>query len=299
MSTPHHIDPAPGAGRLPPLRPTLLVFTLGAAGERARRPLLPAAHGQAEMELRRGLLESALAAGREAGCRLRVSMPGAARRRADLAADVHHVPQEGESFGERLELACRAARAEAEDVDHGASDAFDSPHPSATSAPLLVVGADVPGLAAHHLRTALAALDADPDAVVLGPSPDGGFYLLATARPLPGLAGLTRWCRPDTLARLRRSLRRTGRRVVLLEPLADLDHRKDLERWIAAPARRAPDPTTGPTSVAGLQALWRSLLRRLARLLADLRRPPTRRQPRHLRPALVPVRSPRPPPRRR
>ncbi len=291
MSTTPHIDPASGPGRRQAPRPTLLVFTLGAAGERARRPLLPGAHGRAELELRHGLLECALEAGREAGCRLRVSMPDAARRSGDLAADVGHVPQDGEGFGQRLELACRAARVDA--ATSGDSGAL---------VPLLVVGADVPGLSARHLRAALDALAADPEAVVLGPSPDGGFYLLGTARPLPGLAGLTRWCRPDTLARLRRSLHRSGRRVVLLEPLADLDRRHDLERWVATSARRTPGRTpcpSGPTFAARLQVLWRSLLRRLARLLADLRRPPTRRSPRHLRPALVPVRSPRPPPRRR
>jgi len=282
MSTAPHI----AAAAAPAPRPTLLVFTLGAAGERARRPLLPGAHGRAELELRHGLLESALAAGREAGCRLRVAMPGDAASAAGLAADVGHAPQEGNGFGERLERACRAAREE-----------------GSAAAPLLVVGADVPGLAARHLDAALDALATDPEAVVLGPSPDGGFYLLATARPLPGLAGLTRWCRSDTLARLRRSLRRAGRRVVLLEPLVDLDRRRDLERWMAAVARRARRNNPTPALAARLhglwQGFWRSLLRRLARLLADLRRPPARRAPRHLRPAPIPVRSPRAPPRRR
>lgn len=245
-----------------PEHPTLLIFTLGAAGERARRPLLPAAHGGAELELRQTCLDAALAAGRAAGCRLEVSSPGPLA----LPGDVHRAGQQGDGFGERLERACAAAGR------RGAG-------------PLVVVGTDVPGLTAGHLRRALQHLAAEPDAVVLGPSPDGGFYLLASARPLPGLAGLARWCRRDTLATLRRSLAAAGRRVVLLAPLADLDRRRDLERWLAA-ARLA----------AG--GAWRSLLRRLAAVLAALRRPPGWRLPPRLRPLPLPVRAARPPPRR-
>lgn len=283
-------------------KPTLLVFTLGAAGERARRPWLPGDQGRAELELRQALLASALAAGREVGCRLEVSMPARAAAPA-LAADVRRSAQTGRGFGDRLERACQAA--------------------AGSPGPLLVVGTDIPGLTAGHLRSALDAVADDPDQVVLGPSPDGGFYLLASARPLPGLAAMTCWCRPDTLARLRRSLRAAGRRVMLLEPLADLDHRRDLERWIAsapstqtaaatrpaaresAPAGSRPQPASRPASIAQrrhpapLFGAWRTLLRRLARLLADLRRPLSVVASPRLRPAVVPVRSPRAPPRRR
>lgn len=240
--------------------PTLLVFTLGAAAERLRRPLLPAAHGAAELELRRSLLERTLAAGRRVGCRLRVSSP----RPLPLPSGVRRVTQQGRGFGERLERACAAA--------------------APAGGPLLVVGTDVPGLTDEHLRRALQALRDEPRAVVLGPSPDGGFYLLATARPIPGLARLTRWCRRDTLALLRRALRAAGRPVVLLAPLADLDRRSDLESWLARRPRR----------------FAAALLRRLAALLAALRRAAA---PVLLpRPAPVPVRplAPRaPPPRRR
>jgi hypothetical protein len=256
-------------------RPTLLVFTLGAAGERARRPLLPAAHGGDELELRQGCLDATLAAGRAAGCRLEVSAPPAAAGwplPLPLPPDVHRAEQTGAGFGPRLERACEAAGR------RGAG-------------PLVVVGTDVPGLAAAHLRRALAVLARDPEAVVLGPSPDGGFYLLAAARPLPGLATRTRWCRRDTLAGLRRSLAAEGRRVVLLSPLADLDRRRDLERWLAG-ARRAAAAVAGAAPVAA----FRSLLRRLAAVLAALRRPAPRALPPRFAPAPVAVRSPRAPP---
>lgn len=243
-------------------QPTLLVFTLGARAERRRRPLLPGRCGGAELELRRRLLDAALEAGREAGCRLVISSPQAPSPVADAA----HQTQTGGHFGDRLEAAVDAA--------------------AVGGGPLVVVGTDVPGLGAEHLRQALAAVAADPEAVVLGPSPDGGFYLLATARPLPGLAGLTRWCRSDTLAGLTRSLERAGRRVVLLAPLTDLDRRRDLERWLARLPRR-------------LSTAWRAFVRRLVDLLDRLLRPllpPPAPQPLRVP---VPVRRPRGPPRRR
>ena len=124
--------------------------------------------------------------------------------------------------------------------------------------PLLVVGTDVPGLSAHHVARAATLLAEEPDRVVLGPSPDGGLYLLAASRPLPGLAAV-RWCRRHTLRDLLRRLRETGRPVTLLEPLEDLDGRSDLESWLAARP--------------GRDGRWRRLSRTLEKALAARRRP--------------------------
>lgn len=214
--------------------PTLLVFTLGAGRESARQALLPGTLKDLEIGVRRGCLEAALAAGREAGCRLEVCSPSP----LPLPADVLNVPQPGSGFGSRLEQAMAGA------FGRG-------------TGPLLVVGTDVPGLAARHLGRALALLADDPDRVVLGPSPDGGFYLLASSRPIPGLAAAARWCRRDTLRSLLASLRALGRPVVLLDPLQDLDRPADLERWLARADER-----------------WRALVGLLQEALRVLRRPP-------------------------
>jgi hypothetical protein len=225
--------------------PTLLVFTLGAPAESARRGLLPAGERALETELWEGCLAAVLAAGRSAGCRLEVCSPAPLA----LPPDARRTAQSGGSFGERLE------RALADAATRGAG-------------PILVVGTDVPDLTAGHLAAALAALgdgpendpESDPGRVVLGPSPDGGFYLLACRRPIAGLAGAARWRSPDTLRGLLRSLREAGRPVTLLAPLCDLDRRADLERWLAGrPAAGHP---------------LRLLAQRLGRLLAGLRRPP-------------------------
>jgi glycosyltransferase A (GT-A) superfamily protein (DUF2064 family) len=55
--------------------------------------------------------------------------------------------------------------------------------------PLLIVWPDIPLLRPEHAAGALEDLDAGCD-LVLGPAIDGGFYLVALARPLPQLFSL-------------------------------------------------------------------------------------------------------------
>lgn len=236
--------------------PTLLVFTLGADRERARRRLLPGRLGSWELALHRACLEAVLAAGRANGCRLRVCAP----QRLQLADDAEQLPQDGPDFGRRLRRAVARQR------------------PSA-GRPLVLVGSDVPGLAASHVAEALTRLRNDPRRLVIGPSPDGGFYLLASARPLDGLLAAVAWQRTDTLASLLAAARAAGVRVSLLAPLADLDRAADLARWL-----RHRHESAVP---------WRASL--LA-LLRRLRRPPLPVTLGRPLPCRVPVRSGRGPP---
>ncbi len=194
--------------------PTLLVFTLGSVCESRRRHLLPAGLRAMEERLHRTCLDTTLDAGRAVGCRLEVSSPAG----LELPPDVTLREQTGRDFGARL------TRAVAETW-------------AVRSGPMVLVGSDVPDLRARHVRKALDLIEDDPDRVVIGPSPDGGFYLLASARPLDSTLASVAWRSRATLASLRRALAREGRDVVLLEPLADLDRPADLERWLAT--RRA------------------------------------------------------------
>ena len=99
---------------------------------------------------------------------------------------------------------------------------------------VVVVPGDVPGLSAAHLAAAFAALEAGP--TVLGPSPDGGVYLVGTRQPAVRLFEGVRWCTSFVLADL---CARAGG-AVLLPPLADLDSAADL-------ARLERDPTLEPS----------------------------------------------------
>ncbi len=243
----------------PSPQPTLLVFTLGAAAEQRRRRLLPAVLGHQERAMHQRLLDSVLAAGRACGCRLLVSCP----RALDLPTDASLVPQQGKTFGERLSRAFEAASEES----HG---------------PVILVGSDVPGLEAEHLRQALAALERDPLSTVVGPSPDGGLYLLASQENPDDLLRRISWCRKETRASLLAELRRSGGKAFLLEPLVDLDRRHDLERWLS---RLAPRSIRWRSLAAELTAL-------LARLVKPLRSLPIRPTPRRA----LPVTAGRAPP---
>ena len=222
--------------------PTLLVFTLGAGCESRRRQLLPASLHAIETRLHQACLEATLAAGRAAGCRLEVSSP----LNLGLPSDVRSRSQPGCGFGKRLELATSEAFAE-----HGGA--------------VILVGSDVPDIDSSHLEGAIQLLEEDDDRVVIGPSPDGGFYLLAASRPLESALGEVRWRCRETLHSLQRALRREGRPVVLLPALADLDQRSDLERWLASVAR------PGVVSAMCRDARGRRLIASLLRAFAGLK----------------------------
>ncbi|HKZ95779.1 MAG TPA: TIGR04282 family arsenosugar biosynthesis glycosyltransferase [Hyphomicrobiaceae bacterium] len=102
--------------------------------------------------------------------------------------------------------------------------------------PVVIIGTDVPGIRPGHVRAAFAKLGSH-DAVV-GPSPDGGYWLVGLRRS-PRVArafGAVRWSAPETLADTLRNLR--GLRVAFVAALADLDDEGDLERFAGAHGRR-------------------------------------------------------------
>ena len=106
---------------------------------------------------------------------------------------------------------------------------------------VLAIGADSPGLPATYLQSARDALQ-KADAV-LGPSADGGFYLIGlTDCPVGVLEGI-QWSHSTTLAATTHKLEQFGMKTVLINPWFDIDSHDDLERL-----RRmlANDPSSAP-----------------------------------------------------
>lgn len=98
---------------------------------------------------------------------------------------------------------------------------------AAPPGPVVIVGADAPGLRARHLRQALIALGR-ADAVI-GPAEDGGYWLIGLARrkPAQDLFNGVRWSTAHALKDTVNSLPQDFD-VHSLERLSDIDEVRDL-----------------------------------------------------------------------
>ncbi len=104
--------------------------------------------------------------------------------------------------------------------------AFDA-HFEAGDAPVVAIGADCPGVDAALIREAEAQLrSAD---VVIGPSEDGGYYLLGLKEPHPGVFMDVPWSSADVLRVTAKRCCEHHLSVGLLRTLRDLDTVQDLE----------------------------------------------------------------------
>jgi glycosyltransferase A (GT-A) superfamily protein (DUF2064 family) len=144
--------------------------------------------------------------------------PDASRElRALIGPDAALFPQNGEGIGARL--ADAAARV------FGRHDG-----------PLIVVWPDLPRLRAEHAAAALDDLDAGCD-VVFGPAIDGGFYLIAVARPLPQLFLLPEqvWRSPDVMTMGLAAARDAGLELGILRAERALHRPPDVRAALADP----------------------------------------------------------------
>jgi hypothetical protein len=89
-----------------------------------------------------------------------------------------------------------------------------------------VIGADCPGVSHGHIAAAFRALRQRPFA--LGPTPDGGFWILAARSGLTAARGMTpvRWSSAYAAADVMRNL--GAENVALLATLRDIDTGADL-----------------------------------------------------------------------
>jgi rSAM/selenodomain-associated transferase 1 len=95
-----------------------------------------------------------------------------------------------------------------------------------------VIGTDVPWVTRARVAEAFAALDGHD--VVLGPTADGGYYLLAVDRPRPELFRGIAWSTPSVLGSTADRAGALGLRVQMLGELPDIDTMDDLRaHWEA------------------------------------------------------------------
>ena len=168
----------------------------------AKTRLIPALGAQGAADLHRRLTERTVATVRAAGLALEIRSTGADPDRFGDWLGVESVVDQGEGdLGERL------AR-------------------TAQMPPVLLLGADIPGLLPQHLTSAAAALVTA--SAVIGPAADGGYWLLGLAAPMPQLFIDIAW---GTDAVLAATLAKLPLGTPRLETLSDLDTPEDLARW--------------------------------------------------------------------
>ena len=101
--------------------------------------------------------------------------------------------------------------------------------------PVLIIGSDIPGITARHVRAGYKML-AGRDAV-FGPAPDGGYWMVGLVRRprVPRAFQNVRWSSEHALADTRKNL--TGQAVALIEELDDIDDAAGLAKMSGAHGR--------------------------------------------------------------
>ncbi len=115
-------------------------------------------------------------------------------------------PQMGGDLGERMSAAFAAAFA----------DGYEQ---------VAIIGSDTPQIGSAHLDEVWAALD-DVD-VIIGPSQDGGYYLLGMRNYFPQLFENVPWSSEETLDTTMERAMESGLEVSWLEEFNDIDTVED------------------------------------------------------------------------
>ena len=207
---------------LPDASVTISVFSRAPVPGQTKRRLIPALgpYGAAELHKRmlRGVLEVAL--GQEAALVTLVCTPGTQHPfflslEAELGIEL--VAQQGSDLGERMagELS-RCLRA------------YDA---------AVIVGSDCPFIEGHDYRLAFAALGGG-STVAIGPSLDGGYYLLGLSQPVPALFSNMTWGSDGVFEKTRQRIESLSLEWTRLPYRADIDRPEDLP---LLPARYVSD----------------------------------------------------------
>ena len=130
-----------------------------------------------------------------------------------LGDTLNYYPQVEGDLGDRLKHAVRAAFA------RGARE-------------VICIGADCPSLRPAHFAQARAQLRSSENALVLGPTTDGGYYLIGLRQPHDALFENVGWSTTHTLDDTLLQARKAKLNVTTLETMPDVDEIEDLRRAI-------------------------------------------------------------------
>ena len=188
----------------------VICFTRAPVPGRTKTRLMPLLSGEACAELHAAFLRDVARVCRETGAAVYVAYTPVGGR--GLLADIFPFArdlflQEGADLGERRAAAMDRVLA----MGHS---------------PCVLIGSDLPLLTAAHLNEAFAALEG-ADAT-LGPTPDGGYYLVGLKRPCPSLFTGKRYGSGGVYGDAVAALEAAGRSFAPAPSCADVDTPEDL-----------------------------------------------------------------------
>jgi uncharacterized protein len=111
---------------------------------------------------------------------------------------------------------------------------------SAGAGRVLLVGSDSPTLPPEYLSQAIAALESSD--VVIGPSDDGGFYLIGAKSFKREIFDGVAWSSAETYAQTVANVRASGLTLTTLPSWYDVDEWRDLQRMISEAQAGVPLP---------------------------------------------------------
>src|SRR5213595_2726114 len=155
-----------------------------------------------------------------------------------LPDDFSLLPQRGDKFGERLYFA----------VEDLFKCGFDS---------VCLIDSDSPTVPADHFAQAVELLSTSDDRIVLGPSDDGGYYLIGVKKPHRHLFEQIDWSTERVLNQTMQRATEIGSEVKLLPTGYDVDDDASLRRLCNELLGKQGDDSVAPSTrkfLAGLVA---------------------------------------------
>lgn len=202
----------------------IIVFGRYPVPGQTKTRLIPALGPVGAADLQRRLTERTLATVKRAaagqGMQVEVSYSGGSRRQLErwLGPDLMFQEQSAGDLGERMRAALEQAFAE------GVQRA-------------VLVGTDIPQMTDRHIEEAFEALEEKE--IVLGPSLDGGYWLIGLRRPAEVFSGVD-WGRANVMSQTIELAAKQGLKIHALARMRDVDTAEDLRQWEPAEVQGEP-----------------------------------------------------------
>lgn len=211
-------------------RPVIIVMVKAPVPGTVKTRLVPPLSAEAAAGLAAALVQDAVRNACPIAAVLTAYAPidGKALLETLLPDGLHWTAQRGGNLGERMSAAMTDAAA-------------------LGFSPLVVIGTDSPTLPQAFVAEAIQALQENAAGVVFGPTEDGGYYLVGTRQPQPGLFDGVAWSTNLALTQTAANAARLNLRPYLLPTWHDVDTGEDLARLrqeLEDPAVRERVPAT-------------------------------------------------------